>query len=64
MERQETFMSYLRGAIAAVILLAAMRAGGTANAADIRVLSSGSLKAALSQLLPDFENSSVNMATI
>jgi molybdate transport system substrate-binding protein len=64
MERQETFMSYLRGAIAAVILLAAMRAGGTANAADIRVLSSGSLKAALSQLLPDFEKSSGNMATI
>src|SRR5271169_4106804 len=51
-------------AIAAFALMAAMRTAGTADAAEIRVLSSGSLKAALSQLLPDFEKSSGNTATI
>jgi len=57
-------MSHPRIAIAAVILLAAIRAGGTANAAELRVLSSGSLKAAFSQLLPDFQKSSGTTATI
>jgi molybdate transport system substrate-binding protein len=56
--------SYLGIAIAAVALMAAMRAGGTADAAEIRVLSSGSLKGALSQLLPDFQKSSGDTTTI
>jgi molybdate transport system substrate-binding protein len=55
-------MSYLRIAIAAFAVIAAVRSGGTAAAAEIRVLSS--LKAALSQLLPDFQKSSGNTATI
>jgi molybdate transport system substrate-binding protein len=57
-------MRYPKIAIAAFVLIAAMRSGGTADAAEIRVLSSGSLKAALSQLLPDFQKSSGNTATI
>lgn len=57
-------MRYPRIAIAAFVLMAAMRTGGTVDAAEIRVLSSGSMKAALSQLLPDFEKSSGNTATI
>jgi molybdate transport system substrate-binding protein len=57
-------MAYPGIAIAALALMAAMRAGGTAEAAEIRVLSSGSMKSALSRLLPDFERSSGNMATI
>jgi molybdate transport system substrate-binding protein len=64
LERLEALMSYLRIAIAAFALIAAMRTGGTAHAAEIRVLSSGSLKAALSQLLADFQKSSGNTATI
>jgi molybdate transport system substrate-binding protein len=64
LERLEAFMSYLRITIAALAVIAAMRAGGTADAAKIRVLSSGSLKGALSQLLPDFQKSSGNTATI
>jgi molybdate transport system substrate-binding protein len=57
-------MHALRIAISAVALMAATHAGGTADAAEIRVLSSGSMKAALSQLLPDFEKSSGDTATI
>ena len=57
-------MSYLRITIAALAVIAAMRSGGTADAVEIRVLSSGSLKAALSQLLPDFQKSSGNTAII
>jgi molybdate transport system substrate-binding protein len=57
-------MSFPRIAIAAFALVAAMRSGGTADAAEIRVLSSGSMKSALSRLLPDFEKSSGNTATI
>lgn len=63
-ERPEALMSCLRIAIAAFALVAAMRAGGTAEAAEIRILASGSLKAALSQLVPDFQKSSGNTATI
>jgi molybdate transport system substrate-binding protein len=57
-------MSFPRIAIAAFALIAAMRAGGAADAAEIRVLSSGSMKSALSRLVPDFEKSSGNTATI
>src|SRR5436190_21949340 len=57
-------MNCFRIAIAAFALMAAMRACGTAGAAEIRVLSSGSMKAALSQLLPDFHKSSGNTAII
>jgi molybdate transport system substrate-binding protein len=57
-------MSFSRIAIAAFALIAAMRTGGAADAAEIRVLSSGSMKSALSQLLSDFEKSSGNTATI
>jgi molybdate transport system substrate-binding protein len=57
-------MNHPRIAIAAFALLTAMRVSGTAEAAEIRVLASGSLKAALSQLLPDFQKSSGNTATI
>ena len=57
-------MNYPRIAIAAFALIVAMRTGGTADAAEIRVLSSGSLKAALSLLLPDFQKSSGDTATI
>jgi molybdate transport system substrate-binding protein len=57
-------MSYPRIAIVAVALVAAMHATGAAVAAEIRVLASGSMKGALSQLLPDFQKSSGNTATI
>jgi len=64
LERLEDLMTCTRIALAAFAVLAAMRAGGAADAADIRVLSSGSLKAGLSQLLPAFQKSSGNVATI
>jgi molybdate transport system substrate-binding protein len=64
LKRLEAMMNTLRIATAAFALMAAMRAGGTADAAEIKVLSSGSLKAALSQLLPDFQKSSGNTAAI
>jgi molybdate transport system substrate-binding protein len=63
-ERLEALMSCLRIAIAALVLVAAIRAGGTADAAEIRILASGSLKAALSQLVSDFQKSSGNTATV
>jgi len=53
-----------RVAIAAFAIVAAMRSGGTVDAAEIRILSSGSLKGALSQLLPDFQKSSGNTTAI
>src|ERR1700689_2259893 len=56
-------MSYPRIAMVAFALMAALRIG-PANGAEIRVLSSGSLKAALSQLVADFQKSSGNTATI
>jgi molybdate transport system substrate-binding protein len=61
---EDKVMNYLRIATAAFALVAVMLAGGTADAAEIRVLASGSLKAALSKLLPDFQKSSGNLATI
>ena len=57
-------MRYPRIAIAGFALMAAMRTCGTAEAAVVRVLSSGSMKAAFSQLLADFQKSSGNTATI
>jgi molybdate transport system substrate-binding protein len=57
-------MKYPGIAIAGFALIAAMRIGGAAEGAEIRVLSSGSMKAAFSQLLPDFQKSSGNTATI
>ena len=57
-------MSYLRIALAGLALMVAMRTDCGADADEIRVLSSGSLKAALSQLLPDFQKSSGHTATI
>jgi molybdate transport system substrate-binding protein len=56
-------MTYLRIALVGFALLTAMRSE-RADAAEIRVLSSGSLKAALSQLIPDFQRSSGHTATI
>jgi molybdate transport system substrate-binding protein len=64
LERMESLMSCLRIAIAAFALIAAMRSGGSADAAEVRILASGSVKAAFSQLLPDFQKSSGNTATI
>ena len=43
-------MNFLRIALAGVALVAALQTGVRADAAEIRVLSSGSLKAALSRL--------------
>jgi molybdate transport system substrate-binding protein len=63
-QRLETLMNYPRIAIAAIALMAAMHAAGTADAAEIRVLASGSLKAALPQLVQDFQKSSGNTATV
>ena len=51
-------------AMIAVALMLAMSVGRPADAAEIRVLASGSLKGALSRLLPDFQKSSGNAATI
>lgn len=57
-------MSYPRIATTAFVLVAAMHTIGVANAADIKVMSSGSLKLALNQLVPDFQKSSGNTVTI
>ena len=46
------------------LLLNSMGAAATANAAEIRVLSAGSLKLALDQLLPNFQKSSGDTVTI
>jgi molybdate transport system substrate-binding protein len=56
-------MRYLKITVAAFALMAAMRTG-PAEAAEIKVLSSGSMKAAMPQLLADFQKSSGNTATI
>jgi len=60
----EAFVSSLRIALAGFAVIAAMDFGGIADAAEIRVLASGSLKGALSRLAPDFQKSSGNTATI
>jgi molybdate transport system substrate-binding protein len=63
-ERLEASTTCVRIALVGFALLTAMHTDGHADAAEIRILSSGSLKAALSQLLPDFQKSSGNAATI
>src|SRR5471032_3236214 len=60
----ESLMSHRKIAITAVVLLAAMRIVGIANAADIKVLASGSLKLALPQLVADFQKLSGNTVTV
>jgi molybdate transport system substrate-binding protein len=62
-------MSGLGIATRAVILMSAvlmnvMRAPGVADAAEIKVLSSGALKLALTRLLPEFEKSSRDSVTV
>jgi molybdate transport system substrate-binding protein len=51
-------VSLLRVATIAFVLTGALRTVGSADAAEIKVLSSGALKLALTQLLPNFERSS------
>jgi molybdate transport system substrate-binding protein len=51
-------------ATGAFILMAAMRPPGMAEAAEIKVLASGALKLALTQLIPDFQKSSSDTVTI
>jgi molybdate transport system substrate-binding protein len=46
------------------LVLSSMGAAATANAAEIKVLSAGSLKLALNQLLPGFQKSSGDTVTI
>jgi molybdate transport system substrate-binding protein len=46
------------------LVLSSMGAAATANAAEIKVLSAGSLKLALNELLPDFQKSSGDTVTI
>ena len=53
-------MIYLRIALIGLALVTAMRA----DAAEIKVLSSGSLKAAFSQLAPEFQKSSSNTVIV
>ncbi|SHN75464.1 molybdate ABC transporter substrate-binding protein [Bradyrhizobium erythrophlei] len=57
-------MSCPKVALAGLAVIVVLCSGVTAGAAEIRVLASGSLKGALSQLAPDFQKSSGNMATI
>jgi molybdate transport system substrate-binding protein len=57
-------MSHLRIATGPFVIIAAMCIFGIADAAEIRVLSSGALKLALTQLLPGFQTSSNNAMTI
>jgi molybdate transport system substrate-binding protein len=57
-------MNYRRIALAGFALMATMCATFGAEAAEIRILSSGSLKAALSRLVPDFQKSSGATATV
>jgi molybdate transport system substrate-binding protein len=56
-------MTCLRIALMALAVIAAMR-GGSADAAEIKVLASGSLKGALSRLAPDFQKTAGHTATI
>jgi molybdate transport system substrate-binding protein len=58
------FMNGLKVALAGLAVITALCAGGSADAAEIKVLASGSLKGALARLAPDFQKSSGNTATI
>jgi molybdate transport system substrate-binding protein len=60
----ELLMNRLGVATAVFGLMAAMCKPGFADAAEIKVLSSGALKLALTLLLPDFEKSSKDTVTI
>jgi molybdate transport system substrate-binding protein len=57
-------MSYPRIVIAAFVLIAATHTVGIADAAEIKALSSGALKLALTRLLPDFQSSHSDTVTI
>lgn len=57
-------MSYPRIVITTFVLLAAMHTASSANATEIKVQSSGSLKLALNQLLANFQTSSGNTVMI
>ncbi len=61
---REYLMSYRRTATAALVLLATMGTAGISDAAEIKALSSGALKLALTQLLPDFQRSHSDTVTI
>jgi molybdate transport system substrate-binding protein len=50
--------------VATAFFLATMGSAVTASAAEIKVLCAGSLKLAMTQLLPDFQKSSGNAVTI
>jgi molybdate transport system substrate-binding protein len=47
-----------------LILIVAVHMAGNADAAELKVLSSGALKLALVQLVPDFQRSSSNAVTV
>jgi molybdate transport system substrate-binding protein len=57
-------MNHLRIATGAIALTAAMCTLGIADAAEVKILSSGALKLALTQLLPGFQTSSRNAVRI
>src|SRR5215469_6819449 len=57
-------MGCLRSVAAAFVLIAAVHMAGNADAAELKVLSSGALKLALVQLVPEFQKSSSNAVTI
>jgi molybdate transport system substrate-binding protein len=57
-------MGCLRSAPAAFVLIVAVHMAGNTDAAELKVLSSGALKLALVQLVPDFQKSSSNSVTI
>ena len=56
-------MNWLKVALTGVAVVVAMR-GGSVDAAEIKVLASGSLKGALSRLAPDFQKASGSTVTI
>jgi molybdate transport system substrate-binding protein len=57
-------MNYLWITVAGFALMAATCAGRSADAGEIKILASGSLKGALSQLAPEFQKASGGAATV
>ena len=57
-------MGCLRSAAAAFVLIVAVHMAGNADAAELKVISSGALKLALVQLVPEFQKSASNAVTI
>src|SRR5258708_19268057 len=57
-------MNHRTIALAGFAVVAAICGAASVNAAEIRILSSGSLKGALSLLVPEFQKSSGNTATV